>query len=97
MISRNQCTIMIISFQIIDNSTVCSTACRGCQQRKHESSELLSVSQGDSNPEIASMSKRFYDLTASIILDTWIYQVVSLTYHSRVTNICVRKQGYHWF
>ena len=131
-LSRNQCTVMTISFQIIDNSTVCSTACRGWQQRKHQSSELLFVRAirwrpgvggggwgvggwgvgggggggggggwggltRDSNGGNRFDVKRFYDLTASIILDTWLYPVGNLTYRSRVTNICVSKLDYRWF
>ena len=112
VVSRNQCTVMIISFQIIDNSTVCSTACWGWLQRKHQSSELLSVCKD--NPQETGWGgggaltrgqlcgnrfdvKRFYDLTAIIILDTWLYPVGNLTYRSRVTNICVSKLDYHWF
>ena len=98
MILRNQSTIMIISFQIIDNSTVCSTARNYCPfVRAIRWRPAGSPSQGDNNTEIASMSKRFYDMTASIFLDPLLYPVGYLTYRSRVTNICVSKLGYHWF
>ena len=70
VILRNQSTIMIISFQIIDNSTVCSTARNYCPfVRAIRWRPAGSPSQGDNNTEIASMSKRFYDMTASIFLD----------------------------
>ena len=79
VISRNQCTIMIISFQIIDNFVEADNN-ENIKARNYSPFIRAirwrpggSPSPGDSNAEIASMSKRFYDLTASIILDTWLY------------------------
>ena len=94
------CHISVITSQINGDSTVCSTACFGAQQRKHQSSALLAFVRGIrtqmfSNVEIIFIPYRHYGIYGIFLLTYFPYSQwlkvclsVNITF---VLNICGRR------